>query len=132
LPVAPEQYLRPEVLQACREHGINVMKHLPFNPRARSEGRDWPPTAHTMIGLKRLDNLQFCVEDVLRRGVPGDLMETGVWRGGACVFLRAILKAHGDTTRSVWLADSFAGLPAPDLAHYPQDRDSDLHRYRYL
>ena len=34
----------------------------------------------TMIGLKRLDNLQHCVTSVIRDGVPGDLIETGVWR----------------------------------------------------
>ena len=66
----------------------------PFDETKRLEGRDWPAYAHTMIGLKRLDNLQFCVEDVLTKGVPGDLIETGVWRGGATIFMRAILKAH--------------------------------------
>jgi hypothetical protein len=43
----------------------------PLDPAQREDGRDWPPTAHTMIGLKRLDNLQACVEDVLARGVRG-------------------------------------------------------------
>jgi hypothetical protein len=30
---------------------------------------------------KRLDNLQQCIETVVRENVPGDLIETGVWRG---------------------------------------------------
>jgi len=77
----------------------------------REEGRDWPPTAETMIGLKRLDNLQHCVETVLADGVPGDLIETGVWRGGASILMRAVLAAHEVTDRTVWLADSFKGLP---------------------
>ncbi len=72
----------------------------------RMEGRDWPLLGHTMIGIKRLDNLQFCVERVLADDVPGDLIETGVWRGGATIFMRAILKAHGVTDRRVWVADS--------------------------
>src|SRR5579864_2618383 len=79
----------------------------PFSPEARREGKDWPPFAHTMTGLKRLDNLQFCVEDVLAKNVPGDLIETGVWRGGATIFMQAILKAYGVRGRSVWVADSF-------------------------
>ena len=54
-----------------------------FDPDTRAEGRDWPPEAETMIGLRRLDNLQRCITDVLRQRVPGDLIETGVWRGGA-------------------------------------------------
>src|SRR5881394_3448448 len=61
-------------------------KSTPFDPARRVEGRDWPAQAHTMIGIKRLDNLHFCVQDVLARGVPGDLIETGVWRGGAVIF----------------------------------------------
>ena len=100
--------------------------------KTRVNGRDWPPTAHTMIGLKRLDNLQFCVEEALRNNIPGDLIETGVWRGGACIFMRAILKAYGVTDRRVWVADSFAGLPAGKPEEYPADTKSQLHRYEAL
>jgi hypothetical protein len=92
-----------------------------FDLRQRSEGMDWPENAHTMIGLKRLDALHACVEDVLARGVPGDLVETGVWRGGACILMRGVLAAHGVRDRVVWAADSFQGLPPPDAARYPQD-----------
>jgi O-methyltransferase len=92
--------------------GIGV-KRVPFDAEARANGRDWPVEAETMIGLKRLGNIQECVIDVVERGVPGDLIETGVWRGGATIFMRAILAAYGDTERAVWVADSFAGLPKP-------------------
>jgi hypothetical protein len=71
-----------------------------FDERARAEGRDWPARAHTMIGLKRLANLRTCVETILDDGVPGDLIETGVWRGGATIFMRAILQARGVGFRS--------------------------------
>jgi O-methyltransferase len=100
--------------------------------RARAEGRDWPARAHTMIGLKRLANVRMCVEAVLDDRIPGDLIETGVWRGGATIFMRAILKARGVTDRTVWLADSFAGLPPPDTEHYPHDEGITLHRFRQL
>src|SRR5258708_32619924 len=66
---------------------------------ARTEGMDRPTNAQSMIGFKRLDNLRFCVEDVLARNVPGDLIETGVWRGGATIFMRAILLAHNISDR---------------------------------
>ena len=58
---------------------------------ARRNGTDWPPRAHTMIGLKRLDNLQSCIENVINDDIPGDFIETGVSRGGSCIFMRAIL-----------------------------------------
>ncbi|WP_426960170.1 TylF/MycF/NovP-related O-methyltransferase [Muricoccus radiodurans] len=92
----------------------------------REVGADWPPRAHTMIGLRRLENIQSCVEAVLRDGIPGDLLEAGVWRGGASIFMRGILAAYSDMTRQVWLADSFQGLPPPDAERYPADRDFDL------
>jgi hypothetical protein len=92
-----------------------------FIRKVRELGRDAPSQAHTAIGLRRLDNLQQCIERVLVDGVPGDLMETGVYRGGACIFMRAVLKAYGVTDRLVWLADSFAGMPTPDLAQFPID-----------
>jgi hypothetical protein len=63
-----------------------------------------------------LDNVQFCVEDVLRHKVPGDLIEAGAWRGGITILMRGILKAYGDTDRKVWVADSFEGLPPIDRA----------------
>lgn len=77
----------------------------------RQVGGDWPSRAHTMIGRQRLDNLQFCIEQVLADDVPGDLIETGVWRGGACIFMRGALRAYGVTDRTVWVADSFCGFP---------------------
>jgi len=43
---------------------------------------EWPAEAETMIGLKRLDNLHACIETVISDQIPGDLIETGVWRGG--------------------------------------------------
>ena len=94
----------------------------------RADGRDWPRFAQSMVGLKRLDNVQQCVEQVIADGVPGDLIETGVWRGGAVILMRAVLEAYGDRDRVVYAADSFAGLPAPDEDHYPADAGSRLHR----
>jgi O-methyltransferase len=100
--------------------------------RIRSQGGAWPRVAHTMIGLKRLNNLQFCVEDVIEKGVTGDSIETGVWRGGACIFMRAILKARNICDRYVWVADSFEGLPPPSPDKYPADLNSQLHAAKEL
>jgi len=93
------------------------------------KGNYWPLRAHTMIGLQRLNNIQFCVETSIKDGVPGDLIETGVWRGGACIFMRALLKSYGDAKRTVWVADSFEGLPPPNVAAYPEDAGDSHHAY---
>jgi len=100
---------------------MEVVRRTATDPRIRAEGEDWPVDAETMIGLRRLDNIQSCVTDLLRRGVPGDLIETGIWRGGAVILMRAILKVNGDEHRTIWAADSFQGLPKPDVEHYPAD-----------
>lgn len=100
-----------------------------YDPINRQLGVDWPSLAHTMIGLRRLDNVHNCVEQVLADGVPGDLIETGVWRGGTCIFMRAVLRAHGVTDRLVWVADSFQGMPVPDESSHPADRELASHRY---
>lgn len=87
----------------------------------RETGRDVPGRAETMVGLKRLDNVQRCVETVLNEKIPGDLIETGVWRGGVTILMRGILEAHGIRDRRVWVADSFQGLPRPDIERSPKD-----------
>jgi len=96
-------------------------KITPYDPNKRALGCDWPEKAHTMIGLKRLDNIDYCLREILANNIPGDCIETGVWRGGATIFMRGILKAFQDKNRKVWVADSFAGLPPPNAAKYPHD-----------
>jgi len=124
-----------------RELYLNLMKlsltdllyeGKPKRRKRRIKGKDWPRRGCTMIGLKRLNNLQTAIEHVLKHGVPGDLLEAGVWRGGATIFMRAVLKAYGDTSRKVWVADSFEGLPVPDAEKYPADEEHTLYKYKIL
>ena len=105
---------------------------LGYNDVAREHGLDWPSISLTMIGRKRLHNFRVCIERALADGVPGDIVEAGVWRGGACILARAVLEAWNVPDRRVYLADSFAGLPPPDGSAYPADRGSDLHLFADL
>lgn len=100
-----------------------------YNGELRYEGRDWPTRAHSMIGMHRMNNLLTCIENVLDVDgpVPGNFLEAGVWRGGASIFMRAVLKAYGVTDRIVYVADSFAGLPIPDVDKYPEDKGLNYH-----
>jgi O-methyltransferase len=112
-----------------RARGWTVVRRHTVPTEVRGEGRDWPADAETMIGLKRLDNIQFCIERILEDGVPGDFIEAGVWRGGACIFMRGVLKVHGDTNRRVWLADSFQGLPKPQAGVWRDDERGQLWKF---
>ena len=120
--------IRHRIVSFCRSRSILLVRERPFEPAKRAEGRDWPCFGYTMVGRQRLDNVQMCIEDILRNNVPGDLIETGAWRGGTTIFMRAVLKVHGVNDRTVWVADSFEGLPRP-----ASDTDGDdLSRVKYL
>ncbi|WP_320533570.1 TylF/MycF/NovP-related O-methyltransferase [Robbsia andropogonis] len=75
----------------------------------------------TMSEGALLDNVIELAEDVIARRIPGDFIETGVWRGGMTILMRAALAAFRDPARRVWVADSFAGLPSPDPAVHLRD-----------
>lgn len=104
----------------------------PFDPQRRRIGRDFSVQAHTLVGFDRLDNIQHCAETVISENIAGDFIETGVWRGGCCVFMRGILKAYGIEDRAVWVADSFRGLPKPNEEQYPDDKGSRFHEMDVL
>jgi O-methyltransferase len=82
--------------------------------QVRALGVDWPLQGLTMVGLPRLDDLQRCVETIVRDGVGGDVIEAGTWRGGASILIRATLDTLGETDRRLIVADSFQGFPDPD------------------
>jgi O-methyltransferase len=111
----------------AQKAGFEIAYKKPYDHALRESGLDWPSRAESMIGLKRMSNIQDCIAAIIKDDVPGDLIETGVWRGGACIFMKANLRAWGDTTRRVWLADSFEGLPKPDPVRYPADAGDRLH-----
>lgn len=82
-----------------------------FDLGQRAVGLDWPSEAHTMVGRTRIRHVRQCLEQVIADDVPGDFIETGVWRGGVCIFVRGLLNAYGQADRRVWVADSFQGIP---------------------
>ncbi len=115
-----------DLLAGCLCRDLFLDAESGVDPTVRADGRDWPSSAETMIGRQRLDNLVECLTTVLNDNIPGDFIETGVWRGGATILMSAALVAWGDETRSVWVADSFQGLPPPNGVDWPADKGVDL------
>lgn len=111
---------------------LQIVYNKKISENERVEGKIWPCYADTMIGLKRLNNLQYCIETVIKDDIKGDLIETGVWRGGGCIFMRGVLAAYGIEDRRVFVADSFEGLLKPDVDKYPNDKGDKLHAVEYL
>ena len=115
---ALERYLYWIVGHLLGAGRFQIVELVPANPQGYLEGGGVnlevrQDDAETMVGTKQLDNIQFCVTDVLKRRIPGDIIECGAWRGGATILMRAVLRAYGDAEKSVWVADSFEGLPSP-------------------
>jgi O-methyltransferase len=105
-----QKLLAPMRLELVRKIQTDASDYLESGTAARNRVED----AETMLGTRQLDQMQRCVDDVLKRGVQGDLLEAGVWRGGMTILMKAVLQARGDASRRVWVVDSFCGLPTPD------------------
>ncbi|HMQ07307.1 MAG TPA: TylF/MycF/NovP-related O-methyltransferase [Saprospiraceae bacterium] len=83
--------------------------------------------APSMIGKKRMGNLVYCLDIIQRQSIPGDFIECGVWRGGASIMMAAYNKMY-QMNRTVFVADSFDGLPVPT---HPMDEKLDLSKNKY-
>ena len=112
--------------------GYELLRKYPTNIENRLNGLDWPGNADTMIGIKRLENIEFCIKEIIKNNIEGDLIETGVWRGGAVIYMKAVLEALGDNNRKIYAADSFEGLPKPDIKKYKADENDIHHSFTQL
>jgi O-methyltransferase len=118
-------------LQFLRWISLLGLQRVQYIEEKRRDGQDWPVTAETMVGLTRLNQLHAALDYVVQKSIPGDLLEAGVWRGGAGIFMAAYLEVYGLQDRTVYLADSFEGLPPPSWS-YQADATSRLHKFAYL
>lgn len=138
IPLETSNIFRPVFKQSIIETIVRILNYfnlqiLESTPdKKRADGNFWPLYADTMIGMKRLDNLEFCITEVLKNNIPGDFIEAGVWRGGAAIFMRAILAAYNITDRRVLVADSFQGLPRPNVDKYAWDKDDIHYKLKFL
>jgi O-methyltransferase len=69
---------------------------------------------YTMVPSNKLINLYNLVQKVDSLGLRGDIVECGVWNGGsAAVMGVACIDNKNPHGRTMWLFDSFEGLPQP-------------------
>lgn len=81
---------------------------------------------YTLIGPDGLNNIEYLLRKVKDENIKGDFVETGAWKGGACIFARGIMNELGIKGK-VYVCDSYKGLPVPDVECYPVDRGDDHH-----
>jgi hypothetical protein len=79
----------PEILTAC----------LPF----------------TMVSPARLASWIDDVDNVIGEGIPGHIVECGVYRGG-CVFAAAFVAERHASDKDVYAYDTFTGMTPPDAS----------------
>ncbi len=104
---------RYRLADALLPPGLKVGKVV--DRAAREAGEDYPQSAATMIGLQRLLQLRDAVMTVERDRIPGDFIETGVWRGGASLFMRCALEALGGGIAPLFLRIPSWGCLRRDL-----------------
>ncbi|HWA33331.1 MAG TPA: TylF/MycF/NovP-related O-methyltransferase [Cyclobacteriaceae bacterium] len=120
---------KTRMLQAAdkflKRKDYTIQRIVKTNKNNRLNGLDWPSYSETMIGIKRLQNIEYCISKIIDDKIEGDLIETGVWRGGGSMYMKAVLNVL-DSDKNVWLADSFEGLPKPNTDLYPDDAGLDF------
>ena len=95
-----------------------IIKYICFNKLSCLCGAD----EHLGSSIN-LQGLVKCLE--LTKDIPGDFVETGVWRGGASMLAQAFFMKN-KINKKVYAADSFEGLPRPQVEKYPVDA-GDIH-----
>ncbi len=68
---------------------------------------------YTMTSIERGYSLFKAVEYIIKNKIPGDFIECGVWKGGSCMLMARALELFGDTDRTIYLYDTYEGMPKP-------------------
>jgi O-methyltransferase len=132
LGIIPNDTVQEFINDKLNDEEIKVLCNIPIpnNLTEWVEFKDLSP-ALSMIGYKRLTNLEHLVMDVINNKIDGSFIETGVWKGGACMFVKYMFNKH-NTNKKVYVADSFKGLPTPNADKYPKDLNDIHHTYDFL
>ncbi|MCP5059850.1 MAG: macrocin O-methyltransferase, partial [bacterium] len=86
------------------------------NSSSRTETEDSgapPPNPRSLLNEEEIRRSRVSRSNQSVYGIGAD---PGAWRGGTTIFMRALLRRYGVTDRTVWVADSFEGLPVPESA----------------
>lgn len=105
------------------------LKAYQLDQKQREAGQDWSLFALTMTGRIRVKTIQLLLEEIIQNNIKGDIIETGVWRGGTSIFMRGVLDAYQQHQRKSYVCDSFSGLPPSE---YKADADIKWDHSPYL
>jgi predicted O-methyltransferase YrrM len=98
-----------EAPAAASAHRAEARPDIPAEDMSRLSAVD----GLTMTGVERRYALLQAVRHLQRWQIPGDIVECGVWRGGSMALVARALLENADTTRTLWLYDTFTGMTQP-------------------
>mgnify|MGYP003345076812 CR=1 FL=1 len=68
---------------------------------------------YTLIHVERMYSLYKAVQYIVKKGVQGDFVECGVWKGGAAMMMAKTLLSMGVRDRKIYLYDTYEGMTMP-------------------
>lgn len=76
---------------------------------------------YTMTSPERLNAFVLATRHIVRHGIPGDIVECGVWRGGSMQACARTLLSLGETGRDLYLFDTYEGMTPPTAEDLRRD-----------
>ncbi|MFE9362445.1 TylF/MycF/NovP-related O-methyltransferase [Streptomyces sp. NPDC006978] len=76
---------------------------------------------YTMTSPERLNAFVLATRHIVRHGIPGDIVECGVWRGGSMQACAKTLLSLGETDRDLYLFDTYEGMTPPTAEDLRRD-----------
>jgi O-methyltransferase len=77
---------------------------------------------YSMAGPNEINQIYDLMKDIDKKNIPGDLIESGVWKGGMSIWMKAILNNSKHKQRKLYLFDTFSHFPN---AHQGKDKEID-------
>jgi len=113
--------LRPYIRKTLARFGFDISREDSFLLEPEFQKIFSRCRAFSMASRERLYAVFQAVQYINANHIPGDLVECGVWRGGASMVAALSQMSQGDTSRRIWLYDTFAGMTSPTA--------KDVHRW---
>jgi O-methyltransferase len=112
--------LKNIIKRLVRQAGFEIVRYKPDDkPASLRDLTDWENAIvqsvrpFTLTSEERIAALLNAVGYVVKHNVPGDIVECGVWRGGSMMAVALALLQHGDSSRHLYLYDTFDGMSEP-------------------
>jgi hypothetical protein len=122
LPARAKHALKRVLKKTARLVGYDIVKYHADSIARRAHPQDFTPHhvsilsevgPYTLTSPERIFSLIEAVSHVVRRNIPGAIVECGVWRGGSMMATALTLRGMNCADRDLYLFDTFKGMTKP-------------------